>query len=94
MRGLLYAIGLALTALGFLALGADIYWSWKAHLWAYESIGGYLDRIDPAWTGHLRDWADGRSAKTLVMADRVLGWPVWPPAFIIGGVLGLLARRR
>ena len=52
-----------------------------------------LDRLDPAWGAQLRDWAAGHSVKSLDMARRVLGWPVWPPAFIAGGLLGLLARR-
>ncbi len=94
MRGLLHATGWALTALGFLALGADAYWSWKVHAWAFESIGGYLDRIDPAWAADIRDWAAERSVRSLAMAHRMLGWPVWPPAFIAGGILGMLARPR
>jgi hypothetical protein len=94
MRGLVYGIGAALTALAFLALGADAYWSWKAHAWTFEPIGGWLDRIDPRWTTGLRGWAAERSAHSLRMAERLLGWPVWPPAFIAGGLLGLVTRRR
>lgn len=94
MRGLAYALGMALTALGLLALGADAYWSWKAGAWTFEPIGGWLDRLDPAWTEGLRNWAIEHSARTLKTTERVLSWPVWPPAFILGGLLSLVVQRR
>ncbi len=94
MRGLFHAIGALLVALGLLALGADAYWTWKANAWAFEPVGAWLDRLDPAWADGLRDWAADRSARALRTAERVLAWPVWAPAFILGGVLWLVTRRR
>ena len=93
MRGLIYGIGAVLTAIAFLALGADAYFSWKAQAWTFEPIGAWLDRIDAGWAAALRDWAADRSVRSMRTAERVLAWPVWPPAFIVGGVLGLITRR-
>jgi len=94
MRALFYGVGALLAALGLLALGADIYWTLKAQAWTFEPVAGWLDRIDPAWSEALRDWAAERSVRALRTVERVLAWPVWAPAFIIGGILWLFTRRR
>ena len=53
MRGLLRSLAWGLVALGFLSIGADAYWSWKAHAWAFRPIGFYLDLIHAGWAADL-----------------------------------------
>ena len=54
MHAVLRATAWAAVALGFFALGADVYWSWKAQGFAYRPIGFYLDLIDTRWAFDLR----------------------------------------
>lgn len=88
MRGVAWLF----VALGFLAVGADAYWSWKAHDWAYRPIAFYLDLANPDWLTAFRAELAGWSEKTARFAARVLTWPVWGPAFAIGFLLALLTR--
>lgn len=94
MRALLNAVAWIFLAVGFVALGADAYWSWKAHGWAFQPLGFYLDLAASDWLAHLRDWAADRSAKTARLLEHALIWPVWAPAFAIGIPLGWLTRER
>ena len=94
MRDPLRGLGLLLVALGFFAVGADLYWSWKAHAWSMQPISFYLDLIEPDWTTHVRLWSFASSLRTAQIVNTALGWPVWGPAFAAGGVLMVLTGRR
>ena len=98
MHAVLRATAWAAVALGFFALGADVYWSWKAQGFAYRPIGFYLDLIDTRWAFDLRVAATRVSDRAAGALAQMLTWPVWAPAFAIGIVLAVLAtpfgRRR
>lgn len=94
MREFLNGVAWIFLAIGFVALGADAYWSWKAHGAAFQPIGFYLDLAADDWLAHLRDWAADRSARTERLVARALELPVWAPAFAIGVPLGFLTRER
>ncbi len=94
MREILNGIAWVFLAVGFIALGADAYWSWKAHAWAFQPIGFYLNLASADWLAHVRDWAVDRSAQTAEIVARGLTLPVWAPAFAIGVPLALLTRDR
>lgn len=92
MRPALRALAWVLVALGFLAVGADAYWSWKAHSWAFGPIAFYLDLIDPHWTAAIAEGAAEWSPRAARVAARALAWPVWGPAFVIGFGLSFLTQ--
>ena len=91
MRSLLRPIAWAFIALGWLAVGADAYWSWRDHGWSVRPIAFYLDLIDPDWARAARDAAFDWSAGAGRALARALTWPVWGPALAIGFLLALLA---
>lgn len=90
MRGLLRAVAWAAVALGFFALGGDLYWSWKAHGFAFRPIGFYLDLIDPTWAFDVRVAAGRVSDGMAGAVGHMLSWPVWAPAFGIGIMLAVI----
>ena len=94
MRALFNGIAWIFLAVGFMALGADAYWSWKAHGWTFQPIGFYLDLGAADWLAHLRDWAADHSGKAARLLERALTWPVWAPAFAVGMPLAVLTRER
>ena len=94
MRGLLRSLAWGLVALGFLAVGADAYWSWKAHAWAFQPISFYVDLIHTDWTADIRAAAAHVSPGTGRVAARFLAFPVWGPGFVIGFGLAFLTQPR
>lgn len=94
MRGFLNGIAWIFLAVGFIALGADAYWSWKAHAWTFQPIGFYLNLASADWLAHIRDWAVDRSVRTAALMAKGLALPVWAPAFAVGAPLGFLTRER
>jgi hypothetical protein len=92
MRELLNGIAWIFLAIGFIALGADAYWTWKAHHFAFQPIGFYLDFGAGDWLAHVRDWAADRSERTARLMAKALALPVWAPAFAVGIPLGFLTR--
>lgn len=94
MSDLFRGIGWLLVALGWFALGADAYWSWKAEGWTYQPIAFYLDLISPIWAASIRIWSFGVSMKFAGFVNAALGWPVWAPAFVLGTILMLATRPR
>jgi hypothetical protein len=94
MRELFNGIAWIFLAIGFVALGADAYWTWKAHHLAFQPVGFYLDLAADDWLASLRDWAADRSHKTERVVTKLLSLPVWAPAFAVGIPLGFLTRER
>lgn len=94
MREALNAIAWIFLAVGFIALGADAYWTWKANGWAFQPIGFYLDLSASDWLAHVRDWAADRSARTARLLAELLALPVWAPSFALGIPLAWLTRER
>lgn len=94
MREVLNAAAWLFLATAFIALGADAYWTWKAHHFAYQPIGFYLDLAASDWLAHVRDWAADRSPRTARMVAEALTWPVWAPCFAIGVPLAFVTRPR
>jgi len=94
MRAFLNGIAWIFLAIAFTALGADAYWSWKAHHLTYQPIGFYLNLAADDWLAHVRDWAADRSIKTERLIAKALEFPVWAPAFALGIPLGVFTRER
>ncbi len=90
MRGFLRLLAWAFIALGWMAVGADLYWTWRDHAWTFRPIAFYLDLIDPLWARAVRDTAWDWSPHAGHVAARALGWPVWGPALAIGFLIALL----
>lgn len=87
MRALFRALGWLLLAIGLMAVGADAYWSWKVHGWTFEPIGAYVRRADPLFLAELRAASAHWSPRAARMAEHLLSWPVWGPAFVTGLLL-------
>ncbi len=94
MRAFFNGIAWIFLAIGFVALGADAYWTWKADDWAFQPIGFYLRLADAEWLAHVRDWAADQSARTERLLNQALTWPVWAPAFAVGAPLAWFTRDR
>lgn len=90
MRAALRGLGWALIALGFMAVGADLYWSAKAQAFSFESGAGYLARAGLPPQAWLAGAGDGLARAAMV----ALSWPVWPFAFFLGGLLLSAPRPR